>query len=138
LELRAWYTSQRIQKPRLLSPVGSVSCQEILLGRLDDRRRRFWATLGVDLDAANYLWAGVNHANTTRQWAELAFWFPALSRAAGSRPLAGMLNEDFGSYGRPDPISPVGVNTHGYMTLSSFPVTWGGYRRIDTFFREGK
>jgi hypothetical protein len=137
-KLHSWYTSQRIQKPRLRSPLGSASCAEVLSGRLDDRKRRFWAKLGVVPADWDYLWYGENHADTTRQWAELSFWFPALSRPIGTRPMAGMSNEDFGLFRQPGVFSPLGLDTHSYMAQKPLPAVWPAFQRIGTFLRTGE
>lgn len=143
-KLNAWYACQRLQKPRYSPPLGSSdSCEELLVGRFDDRTRRTWATLGIDLGAQNYLWSGENHSEETRQWAELAYWFPARSRAAGTAEVGGTLNEDFSRFGSADPgLDPVeaivGSMTHGYMTMKPFSATWEAYRRFTTFFGQGR
>jgi hypothetical protein len=117
--------------------VGSMVNLGFPTTRVDDRKVRQWAQLDVDLQAEDSIWNdGGTHANVTRQWAELAFWFPALSEAAGTRPLGmpGVHDEDFGEYGRDDsafdPTAAAQVLSHGYMVGRSFPDVWGGYVRL--------
>jgi hypothetical protein len=151
IELRSWYACQRLQKPRIrgLSATGRT-CNELLTGRLDDRRERFWSDLGLALPVYDYLWSNADHRDTTRQWAELAFWFPALSYAAGGTPIRGMMNENFSLYGPPDPFeipmigrlpllaSPLGITTHTYMTDNPYSLTWRAHERIGHFMSEGR
>jgi len=144
VRMHSWYVCQRLQKPRILgSTLGPSTPWSVLWGRYDDRKVRYWADLSVGNTATKeYLWpSGGDHSNVTRQWAELAFWFPALSKAAGNKQLLapGIQDEDFGRY-----VSPAGrldlggVDTHGYMIARPLSEVWGGYRRVRVFAAEGR
>jgi hypothetical protein len=120
-DLHAWYTCQIIQKPN----VGPLGLAE------EGRSVQFWALL-EDTDASQeYLWGfqGI-HANITRQWAEVAHWFPAVSGPAGSRPVAGMQNEDMRAF-----AGNSGFGSHTYMTSKALPIVWNGYAAYRKFLR---
>jgi hypothetical protein len=144
----AWYSCQRIQKPKIigifqryanLSSLGPDRLSDVLWDRYDDRKRLFWADIAIETQDYNYLWQSeVDGPHTIRQWAELAFWFPALSKAAGAKDITGIgiQNEDFGKYG--EKSSRLGVETHAYMRGKPLPVVWGGYRSWCAFARGEK
>jgi hypothetical protein len=71
-----------------------------------------------------------SHANLTRQWAELAYWFPAASRAAGRGPVMGATNHDFTLYSMPPVGTPFSVESHGYMTAKKLPEVWGAFEQV--------
>ena len=105
--------------------------------RVDDRSLQLWATLNVKAEGEESVWAdGNNHSNITRQWAELALWFPSLSAAAGTQALHlnGVQDEDFSSYGGDDsgfdPLAALHVLSHGYMIDKPFYEVWGAHVRF--------
>lgn len=78
-------------------------------------------------------------------WAELAFWFPALSRAAGTALLPmptvdpeRFVNESFMQYGTVAGHAVVGSESHGYMTNRPLWHVWGAFRRAQLFSSEGR
>jgi hypothetical protein len=121
LNLHAWYVCQRRQKP---------SAGLLGLGP-DNRTAQYWALLSNTTAAEEYLWRFVgNHANIHRQWAELAYWFPSVSGAAGATEIPGLRNEDMFAFGGSD-----GVASHTYMTGKPFSDVWGAYERYRAFLR---
>ena len=129
LSFYAWYACQRIQKPRIAYVPGLWSA----FSRLDNRAQRFWATLGIDTRAGEYLWGPAgNHSNITRQWAELAFWFPSLSQAAGTADLSasGIESLSFADIGGLPNESVLGGLSHSYMTDKPLHEVWAGHRRL--------
>jgi hypothetical protein len=109
----AWVGSVGTQKPNL-GPLGLLA---------DDRSTQFWATLTNTGPEEEYLWDfRGNHANITRQWAELAHWFPPISVAAGSSAHQTLRSYDFSSWG--------GVHlllSHSYMAGRPLPDVWGAF-----------
>jgi hypothetical protein len=146
--LHAWYACNRLQKPRSTDPWDTLATSDspcLVENRFDDRHLRRWATLGLDLDHENYLWPGEKHADTTRQWGELAYWFPALSRGAATTPLrevtnndlTGLKNADFSSFGVPTGVGPIHPETHTYMLDKPYSEMWSAFQRLRTFYRDG-
>jgi hypothetical protein len=118
----AWPTSVRAQKPNF-GPLGILA---------DNRATQFWALLPNTGPEEEYLWNfGGTHSNMTRQWAELAHWFPPLSLAAGQAFHANLRNWDFSPWGG---VSP--ALSHGYMTGRPLPDVWGAYEALQTIFSE--
>jgi hypothetical protein len=133
LSLYAWYACQRIQKPR----IGYVPGVWTPFVRVDGRSRRFWATLRTDTRSSEYLWGeGGNHSNVVRQWAELAFWFPSLSQAAGTVDLAsaGIDSVSFAAFGTVPGPSLIGAQSHSYMTDRPLELVWPAFRQLGRLF----
>jgi hypothetical protein len=67
---------------------------------VDDRKKQFWATLDQNLPAQEYLWrqadpGNTHHAPTSREWAELAYYFAPLSQASGANIVAALGPQNF-------------------------------------------
>lgn len=137
----AWATAQVRQKPY----AGVLG----LAG--DNASTQYWASLTGTDGSQEYLWGGncsgqpvsCQHANVIRQWAELTYWYPALSGAAGSRLLYvnGVTNIDLSLYGPPaDGIVTTAINTllqgmpetqsHSYLVMRPFASVYGAYQQI--------
>jgi hypothetical protein len=135
-----WFTCQRYQKPS----TGLADTIDDYFGRTPDGWRdtlgvQFWGTLGSvtraqDLAANEYLWASGNHAGLIRQWAELAFWFPAVSGGAGAQPLASLSadrNISMGSYsGSGYESEPSRDNSHSFFWVKPPADVWGVYKKF--------
>jgi hypothetical protein len=101
-----------------------------------ERKNQLWATLSDNPFHLNYgneeaLWSQLpsgcelpqqNHYNTIRQWAELAFWFKALTRATGSGPVSSLKsNYSFTAIGAvQNPLTTDLTKSHSYMTAKPF------------------
>jgi hypothetical protein len=129
----AWELCQAFQKPSIDPITGGPlhNPVNLLAGGVvptDSMQQQFWATLWNTGEKEREVWFdGQPHANITRQWAELAYWFPATSRAAGSVPLSwGVTNHDFSVYS--ETLDP--VLSHGYMLGKPFPKVWGAFQEL--------
>ncbi len=131
--LYVWYLCQTLQKPTVRGGL------DLGLGlRPDNRSVQFWARLKDANSLEEYTWSGGNHANITRQWAELAYWFPALSGAAGATPIAVLQNQPFRQYGGDDSANAeyASFTSHTYMTTKAFHEVWGAYGRLRDFLAD--
>ena len=110
-----------------------------------ERKDQLWATLSDNPFQLNYgneeaLWSQVdrecelpqqNHYNTVRQWAELAFWFKALTRATGSGPVSSLTNYSFTAIGAvQNPLTTDLTKSHSYMTAKPFYEVKDGFIRF--------
>ena len=112
----AWPLAQRLQKPN----VGLLGLSS------DDRKTQFWAALVDTGPAQEYLWEFEGqHAAVTRQWAELANWFPAISIAAGQAIHSALENVDFTDSGGVGPKL-----SHTYLTDKPFDEVWSVYETL--------
>jgi hypothetical protein len=124
-QIYAWYLNQRFQKP----DVGLIGAEA------DNDLTQFWATLGIKLNDEEYLWGGTTdkHFNITRQWAELAHWFPSRSEAAGTNRLAVATDNrsfhDFGGDDSDDILAIQNQLSHTYMTYRKVWEVWKGFEQ---------
>ena len=97
----------------------------------DDLLKQHWVSLLNTSNTAEMadlarLWGdGQSHAGQLRQWAELAFWYPAITVAVGAHSLpAAAANIDFtllgGSEG-PPLVGGNGVPSHTYLWITPLP-----------------
>lgn len=71
-----------------------------IIDKFDNSSVQYWGTLPGTDGSQESLWSNpptcspllgsCGHSNLIRQWAELAYWFPSLSFAAGNRDLTGL------------------------------------------------
>ena len=112
-----WQTAQVLQKPY----AGGLG-----LTSFDNEVTQYWGVLESSTSAEYELWADPSLAVAQRQaltrtWAELAFWFQPLSRAAVQRPLifddqrGPITNIDMTDVGGNDG-GPLSYLSHRYMT----------------------
>jgi hypothetical protein len=126
--LALWQASQTVQKPdsSLVGLGNTIPIPPDLHASGDNRQIQFWARLADTGADQEYLW-GFNgsHANITRQWAELAYWFGSLSYAAGNEFITGISgNSNFGT----QCAGGAGVATsHTYMSDLPYPNVWSCY-----------
>jgi hypothetical protein len=118
----SWYETQLLQKP-FLGLLGLAS---------DDRHTQFWGRLYNTGPDQEYLWgfSGSGHMNVIRQWAELAYWFPAVSAATGTAGQLKLRNTDFSRFG--DFISP--IDGHSYLRTRPFAEVWEAYAAVAAHF----
>ncbi len=140
--LGVWRDTELLQEP----DVG-------VLGLFSDNiLTQFWSTLASTDGGQESLWAApctslanCQHSNIIRQWAELAYWFPSRSGAAGSGPLTSMQSLDFTSYAPPIPpgcgafpLSAICAGlgytdpTHSYLELSPYPMVFKAWQQVSS------
>ena len=127
----AWMRMQRGQKPYNDPDVFGANDDA------DNRTAQYWGRLPKTADGDDYLFDARTNASAslTRQWAELAFWFPSLSEAAGLAPVSdpSMAQQieslDFSEYSSP------GLETsHSPLTIQPFHRVYEGWQRIGAIF----
>ncbi|MGD2115711.1 MAG: hypothetical protein PVG07_11695, partial [Acidobacteriota bacterium] len=132
LRVRPWQAAQRLLKP-YLGPLG--------LRRTsfpDGPVSQFWARLkDTEKRKEDYLWrvAGGNtelfgsdlsdRAELTRGWAELAYWFPSLSEAAGTTQIQGVQSIDLSDVGQAGLLE-----SHSFLVAKEFVEVWSGFEEI--------
>jgi hypothetical protein len=140
----AWYMLQRYQKPN----AGKLATLAALLARVegaaDGRGQQYWALLvgrssDIDLQRSEYLWATGDHANTIREWLELAHWFPAHSGPAGAQPIArleGDRNRNMAAFsGDGNGLLSPQTDSHSYLTRGRFADVWEAWKTFRDYFK---
>jgi hypothetical protein len=120
----AWHAHQLTQKPAV-SFLGLGS---------EGPDAMFWGALLNTSDAENQVWSAGTGApieairNTTRQWAELAYWFPVTTKAVGVIGGEGpsWLRHDFSSVGAGGTLP----SSHSYMTQFPFSQVWSAWATV--------
>jgi hypothetical protein len=98
---------------------------------------------------------GASRHRRTREWAELALWFPELSPPAGVTTLEHLTqpvytlsgvnlydleaqgrNIDFGKISGELGLVADGNESHSYMAIRRFPLVWKGFRVIKDLFKQ--
>lgn len=140
--LQDWAATELAQEP-FVGPLG-------LSSDTDDSSTQFWASLMSTDGAQEVVWgqecsslSNCQHSNIIRQWAELAFWFPSRSDAAGVRPLGGVQSFNFTQYAPPLPTGcgPIPFSsgcgllvfsapTHSYLKVSPYPSVYPAWQQI--------
>ncbi len=119
-----------------------------------------WRSTAEAAAEQNGLWAGLSpqgNASTderTRQWAELALWYPALSAAAGATSLENLNTLPLGNVELPQGVSATGRNvdftrvggdggqssagslSHSYMQILKYHEVWKAYRVMRGIFAQ--
>jgi hypothetical protein len=132
----------------LIEPWGILQLwQEPFVGFLgfskDDQSVQFWANLLSTDGSQESAWGqppcstvgACQHSNIIRQWAELSYWFPSRSEAAGLRPLRGIQSIDFSMYAPPPSSTNFGLlafsaGTHSYLKKSPYPNVFPAWQQI--------
>jgi hypothetical protein len=139
----AWFACQRRQKPNVGLGIAAVDYLSGLpMGSKDGPHTQFWAELGgaasiAGLSRQQYLWEdGGDHNNLLRQWAELAYWFPAASAPAGVGPLESFV---IGGLDRNIAVDDVGSDvdsgiSHSFIRAKPFPDVWAAFERFSRAF----
>jgi transglutaminase-like putative cysteine protease len=118
-----WYENQLKQRPYNLSLEVSLIAS--------DRESQFWADLRDTGNETEALWGGVSsHANLIRQWAELSYWFPSLTEAAGAGAQPHLDNIDLSFYGNFVDLTM----SHSFMRMRPYDEVWSGWHTIKTRF----
>jgi hypothetical protein len=125
LTLLAWAPMEVAQEPY----VG------ILGFSTDDIDTQFWSTLASTDGGQETIWSqacssysNCRHSNIIRQWAELSYWFPSRSTAAGQGSLAGMANINFGPY-----APALGLEaTHSFLKVGPYSKVFPAWQDINT------
>jgi len=105
----------------------------------------FWANLWNTDPAQDSLFtgqAGSTHWNTTRQWAELAYWFPSIAGGAGGQRITTLTNADFGSVSAIPSCIQEGANkvstgstlSHSYLFAKPGHEAWCALKRVRSMF----
>lgn len=170
----AWLAGQIVGKPfgrlYLLSTVASIAATMISGQGATDSDQRWW-TLAIDgrpsawrstaaaAAEQNMLWGGAFPSDgtptdrRTRQWAELALWYPATAPAAGASSLrnleplqlTGVDLQGFPAIGRNVDMTSIGGDvgavsggtlSHSFLQLKRFREVWKGYRVIRELFKQ--
>jgi len=112
----------------------------------DNAMIQYWAALTNTDGGQEILWgtacssiSNCQHSNIIRQWAELAYWFPSRSDAAGTRALTLLprsSNIDFTGYAPPPSNLPVNQiwesGPHSYLRVSPYPSVFPAWQQIAT------
>jgi len=109
----------------------------------DDSVVQFWAALLNTDSGQEALWGsstGCNintcqHSNIVRQWAELAYWFPARSHALGSNAfslLPALSNVDFTPYSPPSAalFTITNTSTHSYLATNPYSTEYQAWKTL--------
>jgi hypothetical protein len=132
----AWFACQRRQKPNVGLGIAAVDYLNGLpMGSKDGPHVQFWAELGgaaslAGLSRQQYLWDdGGSHNSLVRQWAELAYWFPATSAPAGVRRIESLVG---GGIDRNIPVDESGSDadsgtSHSFIRVRPFPDVWAAF-----------
>ncbi len=128
----AWYACQWSAKPYAF-PLG--------IGEAKDDYGTLWALLlGTSTERVvdqltTRLSLGADAPRQTRQWAELAFWFPAASTPAGASGIGGTINLSMVDIGGASGPGPNATPSHSYLWIEPFHKVWAGYVQIRDQFR---
>ena len=97
--LQAWAREQKgLHGNKNFLSIASTLLSAIGLNeKADDSSTQYWASFPFVDGSQESLWSGGTHSNLIRQWGELAYWFPSLSHAAGTRDLSalGIVSQSF-------------------------------------------
>jgi len=116
-----WSLSQSFQKPNMDPLIGGQAEEE--------RIAQFWAGLGIEsMETEQYLWPEGAHSDLVRQWRELAYWFPPLSRAAGHQAVPALENRGLTSLVQDLPVSLDRTTTHSFATHFPLAQVWDVHR----------
>ncbi|HVI06841.1 MAG TPA: Ig-like domain-containing protein [Candidatus Binatia bacterium] len=147
----------------LLQPWGYMNQnQQPYIGFLglgsDNATVQYWAALTSTDGGQEAIWspgqgcstvAGCHHSNLIRQWAELSFWFPSRSGAAGANDLSayGITSLNFTQYAPTTPsicLGNVGIlttiyycgqssgqATHSYMAGQPYPAVFQAWQQVN-------
>jgi len=121
----AWHLHQTLQKPGVgLFELGS-----------EGPTTQFWGSLPNTSDHQHFLWTGADtispaaRRRVTRQWAELAYWFPTATRGMG------VLEESLSSCGVRCNFTgwaakAEGVDRHSYIHAQPFHEVWQAFVKV--------
>jgi len=147
---RIWWSAQYFEKPNISQSTTyyTVFTNLLTFGQQDDATKQFWGSLrntdaGQEMTWAQYcsIPSPCAHSNITRQWAELAYWFPSISYAEGAGGLAynggttapatqTVTSVDFSAY---SPLaSGLGAATHSYLSMQPYSVVFSAWTQIRT------
>jgi hypothetical protein len=127
-----WVAKETIQTPN--TAILGLQAESLLSGDIP-----FWATLrNTDLEE-NLVFGDqpANSSNIIRQWAELAHWFPSVSRATGQGTLPTIANIDFSSFAPDVSKQPKSIlESHSYMTILPLNQVWCGFQKYRDIFKD--
>ncbi|HEX4965048.1 MAG TPA: Ig-like domain-containing protein [Thermoanaerobaculia bacterium] len=130
-----WMTAQVFEKPNILTGVFGLlpTLASIDIGQSDGPTLQFWAKLRHTDGGQEILWdnacitpATCSHSNILRQWAELAYWFPSVSKPVGSLAIDSLTNLNFSSYAPNIAIVP----SHSYMGFTDYTKVYGAWVEV--------
>jgi hypothetical protein len=145
---KVWWLLQAWQKPYFgVLGIGIP----VISGGHDNRELMLWGNLPNTALDQEYLWsltAPGDHSGQTRKWAELAYYFGALSTAAGGGEVVALnqpndlRNFSFGTIGGSFSFQGIGgllgTTSHGYMRDKSLPEVFCGWVLFRNLLRDGK
>lgn len=105
----------------------------------------FWANLWKTDRSQEILFTGnpgSDHWKTTRQWAELAYWFPSIAGGAGGQRVTTVTNADFSLVSAissctaevKNKVTTGSTLSHSYLFAKPAHETWCGLKRIRSMF----
>jgi len=117
-----WFAGELAEKPDILvGPDNMVSQYWAALTNTDGNQEKLWG------DPACTVASACLHANIVRQWAELAYWFPSLSDAAGTHAINPVTSIDFTPY---DPSLAKPATTHSYLKISPYSDVYPAWQLV--------
>jgi hypothetical protein len=130
-----WYAAETTEKPNSNGNTTGTTAYPAVTLNYNDESQQYWARLSnTDGEQEANLWNNpcgtaslCKHANIIRQWAELAYWFPATANAVGQHSVGSMASYDFTPY---DPIS-VPKATHSFLKLAPYPSVWPAWQQVN-------
>ncbi len=127
--LSPWLLAQRLLKP-------GIGVLKRITGVADSYRDQLWGALPYTSEEQEYLWGivepEVTHAQLTRRWAELSFWFQPLSGTAGGAHVSALgCNYSMAAVGESaDPLV-----SHSYLVARDYPEVWTGLELMARLLR---
>jgi len=152
-----WWLAQYCEKPNLIIGKGLYSsvnsCYSVInltTGQIDDANHQFWAALRNTDPGQEATWGAYcttpgtcAHANITRQFAELSYWFPSISNAEGAGglpynhdnppppPVTNTVTTfDFSPYSPKSGTAPPSTQTHSYMGEQPYSIVSPAWKQI--------
>ncbi len=134
-----WYAAQTTEKPNSNGNTNGVTLLPAITTNYSDEIQQYWARLSNTDGTQEAVWNNVcavasacKHSNIIRQWAELAYWFPATASAVGNHVASSMTNYDFTQF---DSLSLNLLKdfgpTHSYLKVAPYPSVWGAWQQVN-------